>query len=351
MTPERPLRDPRSGRFRNALPVRQPNPFAVLRALFTERFVTAPEQPVPIERRARADFAVAPAHGVRVTWLGHATLLIEVEGVRVLTDPVWAERASISQAFGPRRFFPPPLALDALPALDAVLLTHDHYDHLDKATIRTLASRGLPFIAPTGMTALLAGWGVPEAQVTERSWWEQVQLQHVTVTLTPARHFSGRSALFTDRDRRLWCGYALTGRERRVYYAGDSSLAPEFAVVGERLGPFDISMFEIGAYSHLWRDVHMGPEQAVRAHRMSRGGLMLPIHWGTFDLALHGWTEPAERVMAAAEREGVSLAMPRPGAMVDPLLPPPLERWWPTLPWRSAEEYPVVSSGVEGLFP
>lgn len=339
-----PLRDPHTGKFRNAQPARMPSIAPVLWAMLTERAVREPTAPLPVERRTIEDFAAPPASGLRITWLGHSTLFVEIEQRRFLVDPVWAERASPWEWLGPRRFHPPPVALDELPALDAVLLSHNQYDHLHEATVRALAARGTPFVVPTGVKALLMGWGIAGGQVREVSWWDELEFCDVRVTATPSRHFSGRSPLTTDRDRSLWCGFAFAGRERRAWYAGDTSMFDGFRAIGEALGPFDVSCIEIGAYSHFWPDVHIGPELAIEAHVMAKGGLFLPVHWGTFNLALHGWTEPIERAIVAAERAGVRIVTPRPGGMIDPLAPPPVERWWPSIPWRTVEEYPIVGA-------
>lgn len=345
MTAAATRRDPRSGRYLNPIPSAQPNLLKVLAAFVAERgAVTVPREPIQVEKRVAADFDAAGAAGARVTWLGHSTLILELEGTRLLVDPVWAERASPVQWAGPRRFFAPPLALDELPHIDAVLLSHDHFDHLDKRTVQELGRRGLPFIVPEGVDARLVGWGIAASQIRAVRWWDRVPVGTVEVVSTPARHFSGRSALMLDRDRALWSGYALIGRERRLWYAGDTAWFGGFSEIGERLGPFDISMIEIGAYSHLWPDVHIGPEQAVEAHLQARGGLLLPIHWGTFDLAMHGWTEPIERLLVAAQAAGVPVATPRPGGMVTSLTTP-RERWWPDERWRTVAEYPLTSSG------
>ena len=301
-----------------------------------------PTAPPPTVARTAADFAEAP--DLRVTWLGHSTALVEVEGHRLLTDPVWSPTASPGRAFGVRRFFDPPLALDALPALDAVLVTHDHYDHLDWQTVRALAPRVPRWLAPLGVGAHLERWGVPAERVTELDWWGEAAVGGLRVVATPARHFSGRTPF--DRDRTLWCGWAVVGQERRAYVTGDGGYQAAFAEVGRRLGPFDVTLAEVGAYNARWADIHMGPEQAVRAVRDARGGLMLPVHWGTFDLALHAWTEPVERVLVAAEAAGVPVAVPRPGQSVDPAAPPAPERWWPEQGWQTADEAPIRSGGV-----
>jgi L-ascorbate metabolism protein UlaG (beta-lactamase superfamily) len=304
-----------------------------------------PESPIVVEPRAAADYATSPASGLRVTWLGHSTTLVEIEGVRLLIDPVWAERASFVSFAGPRRFFPSPLPLAELPAVDAIVISHDHYDHLDESLVRTLAARGMRWLTPLGVGRWLSRWGVAERDVTELDWWETARVGPLTLTATPARHFSGRGIGSTDRT--LWCGWAILGTERRLYYAGDTAMQHEFAEIGERLGPFDLTMIEIGAYDRLWPDVHLGPEQAVMAHRLVRGAAMLPLHWGTFDLALHGWTEPIERALAEASKDGVRVATPRPGGMVEPMAQLPAARWWPALPWRRAAEAPIRSTGIE----
>ncbi len=303
-----------------------------------------PTEPIPVETRSARDSATPPASGLRVTWLGHSTTIVEIGSARLLVDPVWAERASFVSFAGPKRFYPPPLPLAERPPVDAVVLSHDHFDHLDADLVRTLAARGLRWIAPLGVGDLLGGWGVPASSVTELDWWETTGVGDVTLTSTPARHFSGRG--LGSRDRTLWCGYSFSTADRRLYYAGDTAMQNEFAEIGERLGPFDLTMIEIGAYDQLWPDVHLGPEQAVAAHRLVRGDVMLPVHWGLFDLALHGWTEPIERTLAAAARHGVRVAVPRPGGMVEPASAGVVERWWPTLPWRTAEENPIRSTGT-----
>jgi len=239
--------------------------------------------------------------------------------------------------------------LDELPPLDAVIISHDHYDHLDQPTVQALATRDLLWLVPLGVGAHLEHWGVPQARIKELDWWDSFTLDGVVITATPSRHFSGRSILFTDQYATLWAGWAWSGPTRSLFYSGDTALHHDFREIGERLGPFDITLMEVGAYNQRWADVHLGPEQALLAHQEVQGHVMIPVHWGLFDLALHGWTEPAERTIAAAERLGIPLAMVHPGSSFDISSAPTVTRWWPTLPWETVDQAPAWSSSVESI--
>ena len=333
-----------NGRFANPLPVvERTNPVAVfVKFIFGSRKHRIPQEPVSLVRRTAGDFAEMP-DDMRITWFGHSSFLVELDGTRVLVDPVWGERASPMSFYGPKRFYEPPIQLDELPEIDAVVLSHDHYDHLNEETIKALRSRVSLFIAPIGVGAHLEYWGVDRARIAETDWWDSVNVGSVQLVCTPARHFSGRS--FATRNKTLWAGWAILGSERRIYYSGDSGYFRELKDIGDRLGPFDITLIETGAYNQDWPDVHFGPEYAIQAHLDVRGGVFVPVHWGLFDLSFHAWTEPVERVLAAAEKAGVDVTVPRPGMSV--MLPPDeVERWWPDLPWRTVEEYPIVPSGM-----
>jgi L-ascorbate metabolism protein UlaG (beta-lactamase superfamily) len=290
-----------------------------------------------------------PASGLRVTWLGHSSFLVAIDGIRTLVDPVFGERASPFSWSGPKRFYPPPYPLEELGELDAIVISHDHYDHLDREAVALLLPRELPWIVPLGVGAHLEGWGVDRSLITELDWWEETRVKDVTITATPSRHFSGRAITMTDQNATLWAGWAWTGPTRKLFYSGDTAMHPEFAEIGDRLGPFDLTLMETGAYNQLWCDVHLGPEQAALAHRLVQGNVMMPAHWGTFDLALHGWTEPAERVIVAAKELGIDLAMIRPGATYDIASQPGIDRWWPQAPWESAQDSPAWSTSVEAL--
>lgn len=306
-----------------------------------------PAELLPVVPRTRGDFDAPPAEGLRITWLGHSTLLVELDGRRLLIDPVWGERASPFSFAGPKRWYAPPLPLEELPEIDAILISHDHYDHLDVTFVDALLPKRLRWLVPLGVGAHLERWGVEPELITELDWWEASEVGGIEVTATPSRHFSGR--WLDDQCQTLWAGWAMRGPRHNVYYSGDTALFDEMVNIGRRLGPFDLTMIEVGAYDQLWADVHLGPEQAVRAHRLVRGGVFVPVHWGLFDLALHGWTEPIERVLVAAEQEGVTVAAPRPGESVELGALQPTVRWWPSIPWRTAEEAPVRSTGVQHL--
>jgi L-ascorbate metabolism protein UlaG (beta-lactamase superfamily) len=288
-------------------------------------------------------FATQPATGLRVTWLGHSSILIEVDGHRVLTDPVFSPRVTPVGFVGPKRYYAPLIELGKLPGLDAVVISHDHYDHLDYGTIAAMKDWNTTFIVPLGVGAHLAYWGVPEARIVELDWWERHKIRGLEIVCTPARHASGRTQIF-DRDSTLWAGYALIGPQHRAYYSGDTGLFPAMKDIGARLGPFDVTMIETGQYHRSWPDWHIGPEQAVLAHQLVRGRVMMPVHWALFTLAYHGWTEPAERVLAAASNSSVTVVVPKPGESIEPAVLPAPTRWWPSVPWDSAAQSPIVSS-------
>lgn len=308
--------------------------WSVARDWVAGKQVREPRMPPPTRRQSAEAFASAPKSGLRMTWMGHSTALVEIDGARILTDPVWSERVSPSTLVGPKRFHAPPVALEDLPPLDAVIISHDHYDHLDHPTIVALAATGARFVVPLGVGAHLEHWGVPAAQTVELDWWERHTLESgVTLVATPARHFSGRS--LTDRNETLWASWAIRGPKHRVWFGGDTGMFPGLTEIGLREGPFDATLVPIGAYNDAWQAVHLNPEEAVLAHRMVRGGVFVPVHWGTFNLALHDWYEPAERLIRAAATSGVQVALPMAGQPFEPEREPlPRAPWWRP-PFRS----------------
>jgi L-ascorbate metabolism protein UlaG (beta-lactamase superfamily) len=253
--------------------------------LFNKPAGTAPGAPVPVLPLTRAQLEAAPDRSL--FRLGHSTMLLKLRGGYWLTDPVFAERASPFQWMGPKRFHQPPIALHELPPIRGVILSHDHYDHLDQATIQQLAKSTDVFLTPLGVGDRLIDWGVDAAKVRQLDWWDSVTIDGLKMTATPAQHFSGRS-LF-DGNRTLWSSWVIVDDELRVFFSGDTGYFDGFKTIGERLGPFDVTLLETGAYDAQWPYVHMHPEQTVQAHVDLRGRWFMPIHNGTFDLAMHRW--------------------------------------------------------------
>lgn len=295
---------------------------SIAKAMLTRGPVGKPTNAVPL---AAPSFA-GPVAELAVTWLGHASAVIEIDGVRVLADPVWSDRVSPSQALGPRRMHPIPIAFEELPPIDVVIISHDHYDHLDLRTVRLLRDRHQAiFVVPLGVDEHLRGWGVPDDRIAALDWGEHYSHGDLTLVCVQARHFSGRSF---SRNDTLWSSWALLGPEHRVFFGGDTGYTPTFADAGAELGPFDLTLLPIGAYDERWPDIHLNPEEAVRTHLDLRGGALLPIHWGTFDLAFHPWVEPVHRLLAAADEHDITVVIPRPGQRLEELVASSGDPWW-----------------------
>jgi L-ascorbate metabolism protein UlaG (beta-lactamase superfamily) len=327
-----------NGHFHNTLPAPVIPPASarqgLLRQMHEERHTGLPAHPVPL---ARPELP-AEAGDLAVTWFGHSSALIEVDGARVLVDPVWGDRVSPSPLLGPTRLHPVPAPLHALPPVDVVLISHDHYDHLDLPTVRAiLREQTSTFVVPIGIGEHLRTWGVPDERIVELDWDQSTTVGQLTLTCTEARHFSGR---FFARNTTQWASWAIAGPRHRVFFGGDTGYTPAFAGIGARLGPFDLTLMPIGAYNAAWQAMHMDPEEAVRAHGDLGGRVLLPVHWATFNLAFHRWAEPVQRLVAAARRSGVELAVPRPGQRVDLADLPPLEDWWTAVGSAADDEIP-----------
>ncbi|GAA6151508.1 MBL fold metallo-hydrolase [Pseudoteredinibacter isoporae] len=338
--------------FKNTLAQEPVDRWKAARAFFlASNPNTEPDPALEVDATDANIYAQAPASGLRVTWLGHSILLLEIDDKRILIDPVWSERASPFSFMGAKRFYPSPLAFEDLPDIDAVLISHDHYDHLDMETVKRLKEQDLNWYVPLGVGSHLRYWGVNEDKIYEMDWWQQQTLGDVTISSIPSRHSSGRTLSGREHKKTLWSGWAINGPEHSVVYSGDTSMHPDFAEVGKRLGPFDLSIIEIGAYNPLWRDNHLGPEQAFIAHQLLQAKAMLPVHWAGFNLSRHAWTAPIERLLMAADESNSDsrIIIPKPGQAFEPSQPPENQRWWPSIPWDGVETEPVWSSKVDDL--
>jgi L-ascorbate metabolism protein UlaG (beta-lactamase superfamily) len=342
------------GMFRNPIPTTTMVPGAtmpLIRALLSggaERAGRVPVRPVPVHRPTAADWGEPPASGLRLTWMGHSSVLAEIDGHRVLFDPVWGERCSPFTFAGPKRLHPVPIPLTELDPVDAVIISHDHYDHLDMPSIRALARTGTLFAVPLGVGADLEHWGVAPQQIIELDWNEATRVGALTLTATPARHFCGRG--IRGGMRTLWASWVVTGPEHRVFHSGDTGYFPGFAEIGAQHGPFDVTMIQIGAYSEFWPEIHMTPEEGLLTHADLSGGTptgtLLPIHWGTFNLAPHPWAEPAERTVAAGRRAGAKLAVPILGMPFEPAVEQAIDPWWRSVALPPKHGWPSIAAPI-----
>ncbi|KRP47775.1 MBL fold metallo-hydrolase [Pseudomonas poae] len=292
--------------------------------LFHKPRNTRPVGEVPVQSLTREQLLAAPDHSV--FRLGHSTVLLKMRGKFWLTDPVFAERASPFSWAGPKRFHQPPISLAALPPLEAVVLSHNHYDHLDRKAVIQLAGKTRFFLAPLGVGDTLIKWGVEASKVRQLDWWEDTEVEGIRFVATPAQHFSGRG-LF-DGNQTLWCSWVMIDAARRIFFSGDTGYFDSFKRIGEQYGPFDLTLMETGAYNVDWPHVHMQPEQTLQAHIDLKGRWLLPIHNGTFDLAFHAWHEPFDRIMALAWERNVLITTPAMGQAFNLNQPERGHAWW-----------------------
>jgi L-ascorbate metabolism protein UlaG (beta-lactamase superfamily) len=303
------------------------NMFKLFRKYYSNKAETIPQKKLGPFKTDVERYRERPASGLRITWLGHSGLFVEIDRKKLLIDPVWSERASFSSFVGPKRFFPVPLSINELPVFDAVIISHDHYDHLDKNLIQKISHHAIPFYCSLGVGKYLEKWGVDSARIKELDWMDKVNIgDDCALTALPARHFSGRS-LF-NRFETLWSSFVIKTNNHNIYYGADSGWFEGFKEIGSKYGSFDLTMLEIGAYDENWADIHMGPENAVKAHIALNGKLMMPIHWGTFNLALHAWNEPIERLLKSAEDYHVKLFIPKPGEPTEVTGESYNSQWW-----------------------
>jgi L-ascorbate metabolism protein UlaG (beta-lactamase superfamily) len=274
---------------------------------------------------------------LRITWLGHSSLIIEIAGTIILTDPIFSRCIAPPMAFGPRRFkMEFPLDPSTLPCIDGIIISHNHFDHMDYPTIQSLKGKTRRFYVPLGLGLLLEKWGVHRDKIMELDWWGAWQVNDtLKITATPAFHFSGRGVL--DRNASLWASWVIRGKRHNLFFSGDSGYFAGFREIGEKQGPFDVTMLDTAQYGKYWKQVHMFPEQAVRAHQDLRGDMLLPVHWGAFSICFHDWQEPAERILQAAGKENITVALPKIGQSFIYDADIPQESWWPPIRTKTSK--------------
>lgn len=287
-----------------------------------------PDHSLPVDQVDSLAIAQRADTVTQLTWFGHSAVLLEIDGKNILLDPMLGEVPAPHPWLGSKRFSDSlPIAIEQLPVIDAVLISHDHYDHLDYGSVKKLKAKVKDFYVPLGVGAHLRAWGVAEESIHELNWWDETSHEHLKFAFTPSRHFSGRG--LTDRNSTLWGSWVIQGLQDNLYFSGDGGYGPHFVDIGERYGPFDLAMIECGQYDERWAQIHMMPEESAQAAVDVRARLMMPIHWGAFRLALHSWTDPAERVTVKARELGMPMTTPRIGEAVVLRQPDfPHTAWW-----------------------
>ncbi|MEC0230930.1 MBL fold metallo-hydrolase [Paenibacillus alba] len=303
-----------NGKFENAVPTMMDMGFKTTVSILRDFIKSSPNR-----RPSSPPVMDVPSFSkdkeTKVTWFGHSASLVTMDGKSLLLDPMFGKAPSPFPWFGKGRYSGGlPFEIAELPEIDAVLLSHDHYDHLDYGTIMKIKDKVGKFIVPLGVSSHLIRWGIQPGKIEEHDWWDEFTFEGLTLACTPATHFSGRS--LTDRGATLWCSWVIAGVNSKIFFSGDSGYAPHFKAIGEKYGPFDLTLMECGQYDDRWSDIHMMPEETVQAHIDVKGKLMIPIHWGAFTLAVHDWNDSVSRAVRAAYANEVAIATPRMGQTI-----------------------------------
>ena len=285
---------------------------------------TIPEEKLVEEKPDLNEF-LKPADDIKTIWVGHSTFLLNMNGVIILVDPVFSKSAAPVN-FLVRRFQDPVLRLEELPEIDYILISHDHYDHLDMQSIKHFKSTQAKFVTPLGVGSHLKGWGIAEDRIVEKDWWASANFEDIKFIATPAQHFSGRG--FSDKNETLWASWVIQTKDHKVYFSGDSGYDTHFKDIGDKYGPFDVAFIESGQYNKMWQAVHMLPKESVKAFKDLKATKYFPVHWGMFKLAMHAWYEPVEKLYQYSKTENFELIAPRLGQVVNINSPKPLETWW-----------------------
>jgi L-ascorbate metabolism protein UlaG (beta-lactamase superfamily) len=319
------------GKFANLIPTKMDMDLGKALKMIPEFFKNdssrAPSFELPIVSRDSLEL-VEDSIPTRLVWFGHSAFLLQIDGKNILIDPMLGEVPAPNPLLGKKRFFKDlPIEIEKLPQIDLIIISHDHYDHLDYGSIQKLKGKTKQFYVPLGVGAHFERWGVSPDQIHEMEWWEEADVAGLTLAFTPSRHFSGRGP--NDRFSTLWGSWVIRGRKDNIYFSGDSGYGPHFKEIGDKYGPFDFAMMECGQYNRRWKEIHMVPEETALAGRDVKAKIIMPIHWAAFTLAMHSWTDPVERVTAKAKEINQPLFVPKIGEFI--ILKDSLrtkEEWW-----------------------
>lgn len=262
---------------------------------------------------------------VKIIWFGHSTFLMNLGGKTVLVDPIFSNNAA-PVSFLVERFQPPVLSIHELPPIDYIVISHDHYDHLDMESIRFFRDKSPTFLVPLGVGSHLRAWGIDQKMILEKDWWESFEADGITFTATPAQHFSGRG--LSNRNSTLWASWVIQTPSHRIFFSGDSGYDTHFKSIGEKLGPFDLALLDNGQYNIDWREVHLLPEEAITAINDLNAKKFFPVHWGMFVLSYHTWYEPIEKAFALSRKNNIELVAPKIGEVLYVNRTSTLEAWW-----------------------
>jgi len=321
------------GKFVNqngSLPIMQGSQSEIFKRFLFGKEKRVPDKPINVMKVDGSKLTGGSSKDLRVTWLGHSSTIIEIEGKIILTDPILSKRPSPVFFAGPKRYHDGlPIEAENLPQIDLIIISHDHYDHLDYKTIKQIHGKTKRFVVPLGVGAWLEKWGVDPNKITELNWWQSINYDFdIEITAAPSQHFSGRRVI--DNNQTLWASWVIKGKNYKVFFSGDSGYNPAFKEIGKRFGPFDLTLMECGQYNKNWESVHMLPQQTVQAHVDVKGKILLPIHWGAYNLSLHNWHDPVDKALEAAKKKNISLAHPRIGETITIGKDLPTEKWWLT---------------------
>lgn len=304
-----------AGKFQNLIPTSMDMTFENTASLLKDYIVGVPD------KKPDFDLPIVKIDSInleenknidRLIWFGHSAFLLQLDGKNILIDPMLGESPAPHPIIGTKRFSNElPIEIQKLPKIDAILISHDHYDHLDYESIKILKEKTDVFFVPLGVGAHLKSWGINAKAIKEHNWWDETEFNSIKLVFTPSRHFSGRG--LTNGSSTLWGSWVIKGKTKNIYFSGDSGYAPHFKEIGEKYGPFDFAMMECGQYDEKWANIHMSPEETVQASIDIKTNVMMPIHWGSFALALHTWDDPVLRVTKKAKELELPISVPKIG--------------------------------------